>query len=53
MIRNICGCIVGALLVAQSLSAKAPEEKKVLETMKQATRFMMEKASYNGGFVWN
>ena len=41
------------LVVAQSITAKAPDEKKVLETMKQATRFMMEKASCNGGFVWS
>ena len=40
-------------VAVQLLTAKAPEEKKVLETMKQATRFMMEKASYNGGFVWS
>jgi PelA/Pel-15E family pectate lyase len=39
--------------VAQPVFAKAPDEKKVLETMKQATRFMIEKASFNGGFVWS
>ena len=52
MTRIILKCIVCLLLAAQPVSAKAPEEKKVLETMKQATHFMMEKASCNGGFVW-
>ena len=41
------------LMAAQLVSAKALDEKKVLETMKQATRFMMEKVSYKGGFVWS
>ena len=53
MIRNIYKFIVCFLLITQLLEAKAPDEKKVLETMKQATSFMMEKVSYNGGFVWS
>lgn len=28
-------------------------ENQVLQTMKSATRFMIETASYNGGFVWS
>jgi len=45
--------VVYLLMATQLISAKAPEEKKVLETMKQATRYMMDKVSYNGGFVWS
>ena len=53
MRRNFYKWLAGVLVVAQTLTAGAPDEKKVLETMKQATRFMMEKAAYNGGFVWS
>ena len=28
-------------------------DEQVLKTMKTATQFMMDKVSYNGGFVWN
>ena len=28
-------------------------DDQVINTMKTATRFMMDKVSYNGGFVWN
>ena len=53
MKQKIFRSIVCLLIVAPSLCAKAPDEKKVLEAMKQATRFMVDKVSYQGGFVWS
>jgi hypothetical protein len=31
----------------------APTKAVALETMKKATTFMVEKAAYNGGYVWS
>ena len=46
-----------ALVMMLSMSMFAGNNKKldeqVLKTMKTATQFMMDKVSYNGGFVWN
>ncbi len=36
-----------------SVAQSAKQKEVVLKTMKEATRFMMEKVSNNGGFVWN
>jgi hypothetical protein len=33
--------------------AAAPSKAVALETMKKATTFMVEKAAYNGGYVWS
>ncbi|MET0309891.1 MAG: pectate lyase, partial [Sphingomonas sp.] len=33
--------------------APAPSRAKMLDTMKRATRFMVEKVAYNGGYVWS
>lgn len=33
--------------------AEAPAREKILNTMKTASQFMLEKASYRGGFVWS
>ena len=41
---------VAIFLVA--LSAKAGD-KEVEQTMRRATQYMMDVASYKGGFVWN
>ena len=50
----------GALLVLCSACAltafarpKQTLEEQVLTKMREATRFMMDEVSYNGGFVWN
>jgi len=40
------------LNVFHTFGKDAATETKVKQTMKQATRFMMEKVSYQGGFVW-
>lgn len=34
-------------------TAQAPDRQALLDTMKQATRFMVEKAAVNGGYVWS
>ena len=33
--------------------ADVPDREKILHTMKTASEFMLEKASYQGGFVWS
>lgn len=45
-----------ALVAAASLAvpaAAAPDKRRIEETMKRATRFMVEKVSTNGGYVWS
>jgi PelA/Pel-15E family pectate lyase len=37
---------------AQMVSA-SPSRQQILDTMKRATRFMVEEVSTNGGYVWN
>ncbi|MDF7777144.1 pectate lyase [Sphingomonas sp. AOB5] len=39
-------------LATLSVPAQAQDRGKILDTMKRATRFMVEKASTNGGYVW-
>jgi hypothetical protein len=34
-------------------AADTPDRQAVLDTMKQATAFMVEEVSYRGGYVWN
>ena len=56
-------CVAAALLaapapvVAQASTAAAasaaPTRAEVLATMKRATRFMVEKVAYRGGYVWS
>ena len=36
-----------------TMVAQAPERQKILDTMKRATRFMVEKAAVQGGYVWS
>lgn len=47
-----CALVAGAALFANPAAAEAPRSA-VLETMKRATTFMVEKASTNGGYVWS
>lgn len=51
-IKTIFAAAVLCLPVAVSAKPKSLESK-ALETMKTATTYMMDKVSYNGGFVWN
>jgi PelA/Pel-15E family pectate lyase len=41
------------LFTQQGFSRSKETDEQVKQTMKTATRFMMEKVSYQGGFVWN
>ena len=34
-------------------AAAAPDKRQVEDTMKRATRFMVEKVATNGGYVWS
>ncbi|MES2988607.1 MAG: pectate lyase [Pseudomonadota bacterium] len=40
-------------LAVSALPASAQSEKRIEETMKRATRFMVEKVATNGGYVWS
>jgi PelA/Pel-15E family pectate lyase len=45
-----------SLLPASEAAAQAappPDRQQILDTMKRATRFMVEKVSTRGGYVWN
>lgn len=37
---------------AADTTSTAPERQKVLDTMKRATTFMVDKVAYKGGYVW-
>jgi PelA/Pel-15E family pectate lyase len=47
--------IAVALAVAAPAAAQpaAPGREQVLQTMRRATEFMVEKVAYNGGYVWS
>ena len=45
--------VVSVQLVSLHAWAKAPSSTQVLHTMKTATQFMLDKASYRGAFVWS
>ena len=42
-----------ATLLAIAQPAPAPSRDRILETMKRATRFMVDKVSTRGGYVWS
>ena len=44
--------LVGLILMSLPTAYAGPPVEKVLETMKRATRFMVEEVSTNGGYVW-
>lgn len=48
-------CLLIALVVGLTVSAKPKQtpDEATRNAMRRATAFMMEKVSYNGGFVWN
>ena len=50
------GVSFACLLLVAAASAqqqRAPERQQVLDTMKRATAFMVDKVSTNGGYVWS
>ncbi len=53
-LRNVMMGLLVALIPAATLCGENPKNKQaVLNTMKSATHFMMDKVSNKGGFVWN
>ena len=46
-------CVILVLLLSCGLPSLAYEGESVLSAMKRATKYMMEVASYEGGFVWS
>ncbi|MBT4485316.1 MAG: pectate lyase, partial [Candidatus Latescibacteria bacterium] len=48
-----CVSVLFMVLLCSALCLAAPKEKDVIRAMKQATSFMTETVSTNGGFVWN
>lgn len=63
MRKSVIGLLCGALALTlaapsaaqpqdRSKAASQPSRAKMLDTMNRATRFMVEKVAYNGGYVW-
>ena len=53
---SLCICILPVVFPAATTSAELSEEPsldEVKDTMKRATRFMVEKVSHRGGYVWS
>ena len=48
----VLSIVSAAVLVAAQPSAVPPRDR-ILDTMKRATRFMVEEVSTNGGYVWS
>ncbi len=48
-----CIFILISLLLSLRLFAAEPAPEQIHKTMKTASQFMLEKASYRGGFVWS
>ena len=48
----LCLCMANFACIGIAQTNKKLDDQ-VINTMKTATRFMMDKVSYNGGFVWN
>ena len=46
----LCAC---AMLPLQAAKPKRLTEDQVIQTMKKATQFMVEKVSNNGSYLWN
>ena len=48
----LCLCMANFACAGMAQTNKKLDDQ-VINTMKTATQFMMDKVSYNGGFVWN
>jgi len=55
MLRGVLagGALALALVFAGAAAAQVPSRAQTLSAMKTATTFMIEKAAYNGGYVWS
>ncbi len=52
-LRTWLGWIAVALAIAALPAAAQPDRQRIEDTMKRATRFMVEKVSTRGGYVWS
>lgn len=52
-LRNICCLAVLASLAPLASAQQAPVRADVESAMKRATKFMVEKVAYRGGYLWN
>ncbi|KAA6321688.1 hypothetical protein EZS27_028690 [termite gut metagenome] len=51
--RIVIFLLITICVSTAGLGQSKPTKEKVLSTMKEATRYMMDKVSYKSGFVWN
>ena len=52
-LRTWLGGIAVALAIAALPATAQPDRQRIEDTMKRATRFMVEKVSTRGGYVWS
>lgn len=45
--------ILCAVLLVIAVTMRAGDQEAIKQTMHRATQYMMDVASYKGGFVWN
>jgi hypothetical protein len=53
VLKGLAAIVAGVCVLASGTQAGAQSREQVLQTMKRATAFMVEKAAYNGGYVWS
>lgn len=51
--RHLLAAALAASMIPVSSHGQAVKKDQVLKTMKRATRFMVDKVSYRGGYVWS
>ncbi len=49
----ICGLLLSAAFGSTASARRPDPDRRILDAMKQATHYMMDVASYRGGFVWS
>lgn len=53
LMANSAAAFAAAGALAPLKALAAPSKAQALDTMKRATRFMLEKVAYKGGYVWS
>ncbi len=49
----LCGLWLASACFSTAFGRQPDSQQRILDAMKQATHYMMDVASYRGGFVWN
>lgn len=49
----LCGLWLASACFSTAFGRQPDSEQRILDAMKRATHYMMDVASYRGGFVWN